>query len=114
MLSVRSLFRALFWTVLALPVHGQSAGAQTPLEQLFDPRTALSIILEMSQTTWNQIASAQPAAFTQTRFRFIPHGVDQIFDVAVKPNVYQTSVIAQLAYQNDGLRYQLIRTLASM
>ncbi len=54
------------------------------------------------------------ATIAQTRFRFIPHGIDQIFNVAVKPTVYLTSVLAQLAYLDDGLRYQLIWTLASM
>jgi hypothetical protein len=48
----------------------------------------------------------------KTSFRFIPHGPDQILDVAVKPIVYQNSIVAQRAYADNGLRYQLHRTLA--
>lgn len=53
------------------------------------------------------------APITQTHFRFVPHGVDQILSTT-KPIVYLNSVLAQLAYNDDGLRYQLIRTLGSM
>ncbi|MBI2714883.1 MAG: CotH kinase family protein [Rhizobiales bacterium] len=50
----------------------------------------------------------------RTRFRFIPHGLDQILNVGAKPSVSQTSILAQMAHLDNGLRYQLIRTLASM
>jgi CotH kinase protein len=67
---MRSRFRMLCYAVLALPGLVQSAHAQTPIQWLFDPRSALSIILEMSQTTWNQIAGEQPVggpcAFAQS------------------------------------------------
>ena len=49
----------------------------------------------------------------KTRFRFIPHGVDQILNVNTKPAVYQQSVAAQRAYADNGLRYQLHAALAA-
>ena len=58
--GMRSQFRTLLYAVLALPALVQAAHAQTPFQWLFDPRSALSIILEMPQATWSQIAGEQP------------------------------------------------------
>jgi hypothetical protein len=53
------LLRTFFWAA-ALLGFAQAAKAQTAFERLFDPRNALTIILEMPQETWAQIASEQP------------------------------------------------------
>jgi len=53
-----------------------------------------------------------PSPIQKTRFRLIPHGVDQILKLTDKPVVYQQSIVAQRAYANNGLRYQLHRVLA--
>jgi CotH kinase protein len=57
--------------------------------------------------------TSQPQ-ITRTRFRFVPHGLDTILSPALKPSVSRTSVVADLAYKDDGLRYQLIKTLGVM
>lgn len=51
---------------------------------------------------------------TKTRFRFIPHGPDQVLASSAKPAIWTTAITAQLALKDNGLRYQLIRTLATM
>jgi hypothetical protein len=55
-----------------------------------------------------------PGPIQRTRFRFIPHGLDQIFAVNAKPFIYNNSVLSQLALQDNGLRYQLIGALSAM
>jgi hypothetical protein len=57
-------------------------------------------------------ANAQSIA--QTRFRFIPHGIDQIFAAAAKPILWKNAAPAQVALKDNGLRYQLISALAGM
>ena len=48
-------------------------------------------------------------------FRFIPHGPDQVLDANTKPTLWANAAItAKLALKDNGLRYQLIRTLATM
>ena len=51
---------------------------------------------------------------TKTQFRFIPHGPDQVLAASAKPGIWTTATAAQLALKDNGLRYQLIRTLATM
>ena len=51
---------------------------------------------------------------TKTNFRFIPHGLDQVLATTRNLEVYKKSIVAELAYKDNGLRYQLIRTLATM
>lgn len=51
---------------------------------------------------------------TKTRFRFIPHGPDQVLAPSAKPGISTTAITAQLALKDNGLRYQLISTLANM
>ncbi len=58
--AMRSQFRMLCYAVLALPCLVHAAHAQTPFQWLFDPRSTLSIILEMPQATWTQLAGEQP------------------------------------------------------
>jgi hypothetical protein len=55
-----------------------------------------------------------PGTIQRTRFRFIPHGLDQILASNTKPSVSNNSVLAQLALKDNGLRYQLIGALSSM
>lgn len=50
----------------------------------------------------------------RTRFRFIPHGLDQILATGSKPSISTKSVLAQLALQDNGLRYQLTGALSSI
>jgi hypothetical protein len=57
---------------------------------------------------------APPMPIQKTRFHFIPHGADQILDVNTKPSIYKTAAAAQLAFQNNGLRYQLVDALSLM
>jgi hypothetical protein len=53
-----SHFKTLFCVLFALASLVQPAIAQqTPFQRLFDPTTTLSIILEMSLTTWSGIAN---------------------------------------------------------
>jgi hypothetical protein len=57
----------------------------------------------------------QPGGQIQrTRFRFVPHGLDQILATGTKPSISTTSVLAQLALKDNGLRYQLTGTLGAM
>lgn len=50
----------------------------------------------------------------RTQFRFIPHGLDQILATGTKPSISKKSVVAQIALQDNGLRYQLMSALSSM
>src|SRR6185295_10188939 len=50
-----------FWcTVVFVVLTVAPLSAQTPFERLFEPRTAVSIILEMPQATWSAMAAEQP------------------------------------------------------
>ena len=81
----RVLLRTLFGAVLALPGLVQAAKAQTAFEQLFDPRTATSIILVMTEAKWNLMAQELPTGGTLCDFgadpsvdRYIWHDPDAI------------------------------------
>src|SRR6266852_5881478 len=43
-----------------------------------------------------------PRAIVKTQFRFIPHGPDQILTAEEKPKVWTKSVVAQIAYKDNG------------
>lgn len=51
----------------------------------------------------------------RTKFRFVPHGIDQIVNNPGQPPVvFKNSIAANIAWQDKLLRYHLIRTLVTM
>ncbi len=52
---------------------------------------------------------------THTRFRFVPHGLDQIVNnPGTLPTIWKNSIPAQIAINDNLLRYHLLHTLSTM
>lgn len=58
---------------------------------------------------------ANPNAITRTRFRFVPHGIDQVANnPGTAPEIFNSAIPAQISWQHPVLRYRLLSRLAEM
>src|SRR5688500_10497121 len=83
----------------------QVARAQTPFERLFDPRSSLHIILEISQADWTSIVNEMPFGNvlcdfstppTTNRFTWRTHDITIATEWAMTSN--------QQTYDNAGVK----------